>query len=541
MVEPGAAKTNLLVLDNITVRWNERAAFSHTRWTWRRGEQWAVLGPNNSGKSLLAIALCGKAPLRRGEIHYHFDVPGERQPPDAVPEQSIALLTPQTQRELVTGESSFYQSRWHRSFSEGRRTVAQFLSQASVEDINPFEVGAPRSDPRRFRENRRRLSRWLGIEPLFRRKLAVLSNGEQRRVLLVHALLRAPWLLILDDPFGGLDRATRARLKAVIDRLMHAGLPVLLITNRPDELPSRTTHLLLVRGHRVIAQGARRAMLNHPLARKLGNGLIPLVGTPRRGVRTARRAVPTSPRASRSASLVELNRVTVRLGHKRILDDVTWTMRRGENWALLGPNGSGKTTLLSLIQGDNPQAYALDLRLFGLRPESTQTLWHMRRQIGWVSPELHLHYPPGWSCLNVVCSGFFNTVGLYEPCTSRQRAAARDWLRRFGLAERAELAFGELSLGDQRLVLLARAVVKKPKLLVLDEPCQGLDAAHRLAILTTVDEVIGETRAGLIFVTHHAKEMPACITDVLELKSGRIQNRRKKRVAGRRRHGRLAP
>jgi molybdate transport system ATP-binding protein len=194
-----------------------------------------------------------------------------------------------------------------------------------------------------------------------------------------------------------------------------------------------------------------------------------------------------------------------------------------------------------LIQGDNPQAYALDLRLFGQRPETTQTLWHMHRQIGWLSPELHLHYPAGWSCLDVVCSGFLNTVGLYEPSTSRQRAAARDWLRRFGLANHGGSSFGELSLGDQRLVLLARAVVKKKKLLVLDEPCQGLDAAHRLSILATVDKVIRQTRAGLIFVTHHAKEMPACITDVLELKSGRIQNRRKKRVAGHRRHGRLTP
>ncbi len=162
----------------------------------------------------------------------------------------------------------------------------------------------------------------------------------------------------------------------------------------------------------------------------------------------------------RATPLIELNHVTIRLGGRRILNDVTWTMRRGENWALLGPNGSGKTTLLSLIQGDNPQAYALDLRLFGVRPESTATLWDLRRKIGWFSPELHLHYPAGWSCLEVVCSGFFNQIGLYEPCTSRQRAAARGWLRRLGLAHRAEQSFGELSLGDQRLVLLARAVVK---------------------------------------------------------------------------------
>lgn len=528
----------LLVLDDVTVRWDERTAFARSCWTWRRGEQWAVLGPNNSGKSLLALALCGQAPLVHGEIRYHFD--GDTQSLDSVPEQFIALLSPQVQRELATGESSFYQSRWHSGVTEGRRSMAQFLSQASVEDINPFAVDAPQGDPRQFRENRRRFSRSLGIQPLFRRKLAALSNGEQRRVLLVHTLLQSPQLLILDDPFGGLDPATRVRLKTVIHRFMRAGLPVLLITNRPDELPPMTTHLLLVRHHRIIALGTRHAMLKHPLARELAASTSTSFlsaperqefGFSRKG-RTARGLV---------MPLVELNHVTIRLGNTRILDDVTWTMRRGENWALLGPNGSGKTTLLSLIQGDNPQAYALDIRLFGLKPNTTQTLWHLRRRIGWLSPELHLHYPAGWSCLDVVCSGFLNTVGLYEPCTSRQRAVARDWLRRFGLASHAESSFGELSLGDQRLVLLARAVVKKPKLLVLDEPCQGLDSTHRLSVLATVDKVIRQTRAGLIFVTHHAQEMPACITHVLKLKSGRIQNGRKKRVAGRRGHGTLTP
>jgi molybdate transport system ATP-binding protein len=432
------------------------------------------------------------------------------------------LLSPHLQRELATVESSFYQSRWHSGASEGRRTVAQFLSQASVQDINPFQLDAPIGDPRIFRENRRRFSRWLDIESLFPRKLAVLSNGEQRRVLLVHTLLRSPRLLILDDPFGGLDQATRARLKTVVRRLMRSGLPVLLITNRPDEIPPQTTHLLLVRNRRIIARGTRREVLTHPLAVELGARGFSSVVTPP----MPRRAAARSTKTSRTA-LVELNHGAVRLGNQLILEDVTWTIRRGEHWALLGPNGSGKTTLLSLIQGDNPQAYALDLRLFGRKPETTQTLWRMRRRIGWVSPELHLHYPPGWLCLDVVCSGFFNTAGLYHPCSSRQRAAARHWLRRFGLAAHAKKAFGELSLGDQRMILLARAMVKKPELLVLDEPCQGLDAAHRHSILATVDKVIRQTRAGLIFVTHHATEMPACVTHVLKLKSGRVWQTRR--------------
>jgi molybdate transport system ATP-binding protein len=520
------------MLDDITVRWNGQVVFPCTRWTWRRGEQWAILGPNGSGKSLLALALCDKVPLQCGEIHYHFD--GIEA--DAVPEQSIALFSPQIQRELAVSESSFYQSRWHSGINEGRRTVAQFLSQASVEDRNPFEVGGPKGDPHQFRENRRRYSRWFGIEALFRRRLATLSNGEQRKVSLVRTLLLSPQLLILDDPFGGLDRATRARLKTVIQRLMRAGLPVLLITNRPDELPPRITHLLLVRDHRVIAQGTKRTLLKHPLARQLKSVSRPPSSSPFLSSPSKLR-----PMKGRATPLIELNHITIRLASRRILDDVSWTMRQGENWALVGPNGSGKTTLLSLIQGDNPQAYALDLRLFGMRPETTATLWHLRRQMGWLSPELHLHYPVGWSCLEVVCSGFFNHIGLYEPCTPRQRATARDWLRRFGLAHRAKQSFGELSLGDQRLVLLARAVVKKPKLLVLDEPCQGLDIADRISLLTTVDRLIGQTHASLVFVTHHAQEMPVCISHVLELKSGRIHRSRKKRMEGRLPYARKSP
>jgi molybdate transport system ATP-binding protein len=524
------------MLDDNAIRSNGRVAFPHTRWTWRHGEQWAILGPNGSGKSLLALALCDQAPLQHGEIHYHFD----GLVADAVPEQSIALLSPQTQRDLAAAESSFYQSRWHSGISEGRRTVAQFLSQASVEDRNPFEVGGYRGDPRRFRENRRRFSRWLGIGDLLRRRLAVLSSGEQRKVILVHTLLRSPRLLILDDPFGGLDRATRACLQRVIQRLMRAGLPVLLITNRPDELPSGTTHLLLVRNQRIIAQGTRRAVLKHPLARELKSSVSSSSSSSFLGAAKCNEdGSPSNHHAGKvcATPLIELNHVTIRHGSKRILDDVTWMMRRGEKWALLGPNGSGKTTLLSLIQGDNPQAYALDLRLFGVRPETTATLWHLRRKLGWLSPELHLHYPAGWSCLEVVCSGFFNQIGLYEPGTSRQRATARGWLHRLGLASRAEQSFGELSLGDQRLVLLARAVVKKPELLVLDEPCQGLDVAHRRSLLATVDRVIGQTRAGLIFVTHHAREMPGCISHVLELKSGRIHRRRQKQAEGLVPHG----
>lgn len=249
-----------------------------------------------------------------------------------------------------------------------------------------------------------------------------------------------------------------------------------------------------------------------------------------RGKSASNRIVPARatvvPRAamrqgsSGSRPLVELRNVTVRGARRRILHDLTWTLRAGECWALLGPNGAGKTTLLNLIQGDHPQAYSQDIRLFGRRTDSTQVLWQARQRIGWMSPELHQHYPPGWTAEAVVCSGFFNSIGLHQPCSRRQRAKARQWLVDLGLGRNTDTRFGELSFGRQRLVLLARSAVKQPRLLILDEPCQGLDLAQRRALLSAVDRVVARTSAALIFVTHHPKEVPDCVSRVLRLSQG---------------------
>jgi molybdate transport system ATP-binding protein len=206
-----------------------------------------------------------------------------------------------------------------------------------------------------------------------------------------------------------------------------------------------------------------------------------------------------------------------------ILKGITWTLCEGECWALLGPNGAGKTTLLNLIQGDHPQVYSENIRLFGRPTDSTQAVWNAREHIGWMSPEMHQHYPPGWSAGDVVCSGFFNSIGLYLPCSRRQRGEAWQWLLDLGLGKHTDTPFGELSFGQQRLVLLARAAVKEPRLLILDEPCQGLDAGQRPALLGAVDRVVAQTGVSLIFVTHHKDEVPRCITHTLRLAAGQIR------------------
>ena len=216
--------------------------------------------------------------------------------------------------------------------------------------------------------------------------------------------------------------------------------------------------------------------------------------------------------------LVRLRNVTVRYGKTVILTNVNWTVRAGESWALLGPNGSGKTTLLSLILGDNPQVYTNDVVVIGRQRGGGESVWDIKRHIGWVSPELHTHFNGSATCFEVVASGFHDTVGLFQPPTARQRTAARRWLARFQLLTFAHQPLYSLSAGLQRMVLLARALVKHPRLLILDEPCQGLDGAHRNLFIQTVDALIRAGAVTAIYVTHRHDEIPPSIKHVLRLR-----------------------
>ncbi len=222
---------------------------------------------------------------------------------------------------------------------------------------------------------------------------------------------------------------------------------------------------------------------------------------------------------SSGVELVRLRNVTVRYGKTVILHDLNWTIHAGESWALLGPNGSGKTTLLSLILGDNPQVYTNDVVVFGQQRGSGESVWDIKRNIGWMSPELHLHFNDCATCFEVVGSGFYDTVGLYEPLSARQRVTVRTWLARFQLLEFVDRPLFSLSAGLQRMVLLARALVKKPRLLILDEPCQGLDSAHRSLFLRTVDALIRSRTVTAVYVTHRPDEIPPSVHRVLRLRN----------------------
>jgi molybdate transport system ATP-binding protein len=216
-----------------------------------------------------------------------------------------------------------------------------------------------------------------------------------------------------------------------------------------------------------------------------------------------------------------MKHVNVQYNNRVILDDISWTVRKGERWSLSGPNGSGKSTLLSLINADNPQAYANEIYLFDRRRGSGETIWEIKKRIGFVSPELHLYFDTGMSCFDVVASGLFDTIGLFRMLNDLQESLVHKWMELLQIPHLKRKLLFQLSNSEQRLVLLARALVKNPPMLILDEPCQGLDEAQVSLFKSMVNEICIRSEKTLIYVSHYPGEIPECVDKYIRLVDGR--------------------
>ncbi len=482
-------------------------------WTLAYGQQWALIGPTSAGKSLLARVIAGLRRLPGGEIRYHFleDPSAGATPVDlAQVRRAIAYVVFDNRARRNT---DFHQSRWHASLEAQSPTVDKYLSSDSLEQRNPYKVAPHRSDVSAgFPACRHRVVSHLALTHLLNRHLHHLSDGEGRRVEIARALLRRPSLLILDDPFTGLDGHFRRQLHTLIGGLMQQGMHLLFVASDPAELPGGITHVLAIEQNRVVAQGPRSQITHRFPPAKTG----PATTAPKADPAEADCDAPT---------IVELRHVNVVHNGVEVLRNVDWTVRRGEKWALIGPNGAGKSTLLSLVLGDHPQAYANYVELFGRRRGSGDSIWEIKRRIGWVAPELHRYTPLTATVAEVVGSGFFDTLGLYRRPTDAQRSEAESWLRWLGLLSNTQRAFRRLSAGEQRLALVARALVKTPELLILDEPCQGLDPVHRARVIATLERLTEATPTAMIYVTHKPEEFPNTITHLLALHQGQVVRR----------------
>jgi molybdate transport system ATP-binding protein len=308
-------------------------------------------------------------------------------------------------------------------------------------------------------------------------------------------------MLILDVPFTGLDASGRAEVSSLLQKLRDEGTRLVLIT-APDVIPDWVTDVLELDRQRVTFVGLRRDYRPKP-------GGPPL-------------AAPASPATTRIAAgpIIELRHANVTHGGRPILQDISWTVRAGERWAVLGPNGSGKTTLLSLICGDHPQAYSNDITVFGRRRGGGESIWDVKRQIGLVSPEMHLYFTEPLTAERAAATGFFDVL-VARPTTGAQDSAVRELFDYFEITDLAERPFGRLSSGQQRIVLLIRALVKDPPLLILDEPFQVLDAMTQQRARAWIDDRLAANRT-VLFVTHNDTELPRTVTRWLRLSEGAV-------------------
>ena len=488
----------ILQLRQATFRLGDKQVFPETSWSLRRGEHWAVTGPTAAGKTVFAQALRRELPLVTGAIEYGFPPAPRREP-----ENQIECLVP--------GNGTFdpiagAPSRWFSLDQEESLLTREWLAWRAVENINPFEVVRRRRADRLHWEHRaQEIIRWLAIESLLHKPLLALSNGEHRKVALARALMRAPAILILDDPFAGLDAVYREHLRTILATLIRRQATTLIISGaQPADWPHGLTHVLHIERFRVIRQST--------------------ISQWRRETSASPPSAPAKPtvksRLSLGPELVHFENVDIFWENQLLLTEVNWTVRAGESWAIMGPNGSGKTTLLSLVVGDNPQVFAKQVRVFGRPRGSGESIWDIRQQIGWMAPELQRSCDPNLTGLETVLTGCLDAASADEERFARQRTQARLWLRKLGVAALGNRLFGQMSTGEQRLVLLARALVNKPRVLVLDEPCQGLDPVNRARLIAAVDRQIRQG-VTVLLVTHRRDEIPPTITHLLRLRNRR--------------------
>ena len=476
----------LLSLQGINFTYRALPVLKGINWVWQTGEQWACLGPNGAGKTTLARLISRQLDHASGTITRA----------DALEHGGIAYVCFEQQKALCDRDTKLDDSDMRGDASDPGTTVRRAI------------CGDKPPAPGFLNWTER-----LGVTHILERGIRFISTGEMRKTLLLKAILGNPQLLILDSPLDGLDISSQAEIEHIIAQLLASELHILLLVRQLQDLPAGVTHLLVLERGETVASGSRRQVLADGSVEALMNPPLPaLLDLPTPAARPYQLAG--------DEPLLILRDVEVAYGEVTVLESVDWTFSPGQHCCISGPNGCGKTTLLSLINGDSHKAYGQDITLFGRRRGSGESVWDIKRKFGLLNTRLQLGHVRGMRVPEVVISGFFDTVGLYDDWGDAQRKVAHHWLRALGMEHLAPAPFDTLSFGMQRMVLLARAMVKSPVILILDEPCLGLDGNHTQIILRAIDHIAANSDTRILFVSHCAGQTPACINQWLDFRPG---------------------
>lgn len=454
------------------------------------GEHIAIVGLNGGGKSMLVDIIIGRHPLLMSDPEYDFRPSTKEMAAD-----NIRYMT--FRDSYGDYDSTYYlQQRWNQQeIDENTPRVGELLERA----YDTYGNDSPQR-----RERQRHIYRIFQLEALMDKHIILLSSGELRKFQLARTLLAEPRVLIIDNPFIGLDSETRRQLNELLTTIASEGsLQIIIVLSKASDIPHFITHVVEVND---MIAGSKKTLTDFMTARMS----LPehVLGTDKA---KAIADLPYRDSDYNADIVVDMKSVSIRYDRRVILDELDWTVANGERWALGGQNGSGKSTLLSLICADNPQGYACDITLFGYARGSGESIWDIKRHIGYVSPEMHRAYRKNLPAIQIVASGLNDSVGLYVNPKPQDYDVCRWWMDIFGIRELGDRPFLKLSSGEQRLVLLARAFVKDPELLILDEPLHGLDERNGQLVKDIIDAFCHRKNKTMIMVTHYEEELPTCI------------------------------
>jgi molybdate transport system ATP-binding protein len=432
-----------------------------------------LLGPNGSGKSALAALVAGEGEWLDGQHQVTTNIAW------VSVEQQQALIEAEKQKDCADILDII--------------PVPTTVHQILFEGLSPNEIDQTLV---------KRVTDVFSLAGMLQRPFRALSTGETRKLLLAKALLSQPELLILDEPWDGLDKQACADFNGLLLEIS-TETTFIFVLNRLSEVPSFCQQLVLMQSGAIQWQ----TLINDDLVEQLTH-ISQLQHMQQQDlVLPAKDNDSFAPHPlDANAPLVKLINVKVNYGENIVFRDLNWTIQPQQHWQVSGPNGSGKTCLLNLITGDHPQCYVNDIYVFGYQRGSGESIWQIKQYIGYLSNGFHLDYRVNCSLLQVVLSGFYDSIGMYQQATKNQIILAEQWLRLMGLEKQTATPFQELSFGDQRLVLLARAMAKHPALLILDEPCNGLDDINRLKVLALIELLAREGTTTLLYVNHHQED-----------------------------------
>ncbi|MDB6045840.1 MAG: hypothetical protein JWM63_4391 [Gammaproteobacteria bacterium] len=475
-------------LANIDLEREGRTVLQDVRWTIRPGERWVLAGGNGAGKTQLLKLIAGAVwPTPTGREMRRYRWRGELWPSPFEVKEEIGYIGPERQ-------DKYERYGWN-------HTVEQIVGTGLYRTDIPLDP-LDSADHRRIHAVLARLA----VDALAARRFLSLSYGERRLVLLARALASRPKLLLLDELLNGLDEINHARAVRWLEHTKRSRVPWVLATHRVEDMPGSATHALVLEKGRVVYSGAlRRAPLERWLNAEYDD--LSSAAAPKKNRR----------RSTSQCPLVRLTNASVYLDEHLALEKISFEVRAGECWVVHGRNGSGKTTLLRALYGDHGVATGGRIERAGIEPGVPLEVF--KRRVGIVAPHLQADHPQHLTVAEVVQSGRHASIGLNDPPTAADRAAARRSLAFFGLAALATRTLRELSYGQLRRVLFARAWVRRPDLLLLDEPFSGVDGPTRQSLRSQVEAMVGDGTA-VIMTTHHRPEWPDSTTHELELAGG---------------------